>query len=294
MSTAGLQLPLGVGDAMANAGLSVQRTDILFADVAPGLVAIEIKVSNLGHLPTTPTVAVLRAAPLGAFVDWHPLATLPVPVLGPGETFTLRTEAGRQKAEPLGWPARVTPDQLLIAADLAPPPPPPPPPGLRRAPVPFLPADLNDLVGRENLYWAGNIDVHVGTKSVERHLARALRVYPGQVNLATFFVGPRSRQAKPDAYRFHLVSTGEDWKASLHDLTGGASLLLDANRDPGVKEDVWIETVGPRVMTIALRPPKDCGHGTVEVHVTRRSTGKEAVVEFSLAPDALGAGCYTV
>jgi hypothetical protein len=297
MSSAGFnQLPLGLGDALANDGLCVQRTDILFSDVAPGRVAIEVKVSNLGHRPTTPTVAVLRAATLGAFVDWRPLATLPVPVLGPGETFVLRTEAGRPAPQPLGWPPAVTPDQLLAAGDLDPPRP-RPAPGPRpmsRVPMPFLPPDLNDLVGRGNLYWAGNIDVFVGNKSVERHLARALRVYPGHVNLATFFVGGRGRGRKPEAYRFHLVSTGEDWKATLHDLSGGPSLVLDADREPAVKEDVWVETSGPRVMTVALRPPTECGAGSVEVHITRRSDGHKAVVEFSLAADAAGPGCYAV
>jgi hypothetical protein len=47
-------------------------------------------------------------------------------------------------------------------------------------------------------------------------------------------------------------------------------------------------------MLLALRPPKDAGAGAFAVHVTQRSTGQEAVVEFSLDPAAAGPGCYTV
>src|SRR5919201_1620396 len=106
----------GVASDLANAGLTVQRTDIRFFDVAPGRVAIEVKVTNLGYQPTTPTFAVFRAAPLGAFVPWQPLTALPVPSLGPGESFVLRTEAGRPPPEPLGSPAELTPEQLVAEA----------------------------------------------------------------------------------------------------------------------------------------------------------------------------------
>jgi hypothetical protein len=298
----------GVTSDLANAGLSVQRTDIRFFDVAAGRVAIEVKVTNLGYQPTTPTFAVFRAAPLGAFVPWQPLATLPVPSLGPGESFVLRTEAGRPAPEPLGWPDRLTPEQLLAEAEaldrirtekeearkraaqeearkradaLA----------ARRGPaLPFLPPDFADLLGRGNPYWAGNIDVFVGRKSVERHLARALRVYPGRVNMAMFQVGgPR-----PDAYRFHLVGTGEDWKATLFDCMGQKTLVTDVARQAPLEEGHWVEWPGRRYMTLALRPPQECGRGKVEVHVTRRSDNQEAVVEFSLDPDAAGPGCYAV
>src|SRR5262245_1122540 len=97
----------GVTSDLANAGLTGPRTDILFYDVAPGRVVVEAKVTNLGYQPTTPTFAVVRAAPLGAFVPWEPLATLPVPSLGPGESFVVRTEAGRPAPEPLGAPSEL-------------------------------------------------------------------------------------------------------------------------------------------------------------------------------------------
>ena len=45
---------------------------------------------------------------------------------------------------------------------------------------------------------------------------------------------------------------------------------------------------------LRVRPPADAERGSVSVHVTRQSDGKEAVVEFSLDSRAAGAGCYTV
>ena len=45
---------------------------------------------------------------------------------------------------------------------------------------------------------------------------------------------------------------------------------------------------------LATHPPVDCPAGNLEVHVTRRSFGKTAIVEFNLDPDAQGVGCYFV
>jgi hypothetical protein len=45
---------------------------------------------------------------------------------------------------------------------------------------------------------------------------------------------------------------------------------------------------------LALCPPADCTAAALEVHVTQRSTGQSAVVEFSLDPNAAGPGCYVV
>ena len=58
-------------------------------------------------------------------------------------------------------------------------------------------------------------------KAVERHMARALRVYPGKTNAAMFFVGDRK-----DGYKFELSGDVEDWQAELVDMTRSASLKL--------------------------------------------------------------------
>ncbi len=56
----------------------------------------------------------------------------------------------------------------------------------------------------------------------------------------------------------------------------------------------WISTDGNRTMLLALRVPPRAGAGMVEVHVTQKSTRRNAVVEFSLDSRAAGRGCYVV
>jgi hypothetical protein len=294
MTTATLRPPAADSALASTASLLVERTGITFADVGPGRVGVEIAVRNDGELPSPPTAAVLTAAPLGAFVAWRPLALVPAPALAPGESAVLRAEARRPAVAPLGPPDRVPPRRLLTAlgAEDERPARSAPPAQPRRAQWALfngLPPDVMGLIGQQGVHWAGNLNVFIGGRAVERHVARALRVYPGLVNLALFIVG-----AGRDAYRFHAVGHGEDWKPTLHDATDGKTLALDVRRDRPVAEDRWVEADGPRVMVLALRPPKDAGAGAVAVHVTQRSTDQEAVVEFSLDPAAAGPGCYTV
>jgi hypothetical protein len=45
-------------------------------------------------------------------------------------------------------------------------------------------------------------------------------------------------------------------------------------------------------MVLAMRPPVVCEEGNLAVHVTQRSSGKKAAVEFNLDPTAQGPGCY--
>jgi hypothetical protein len=267
--------------------LLVERTDIHFADFGPGRVSIEITLRNEGDEPSAPTPAVLMAAPLGAFVPWRPLAIVRAPALVPGQSVVLRTEARRPAVAPLGPPDRIPPQRLLTALgaeDDRPRAATPP-----AAPMGVLPPDLMDLMGRPGFHWAGNLNVFVGGRAVERHLAQALRVYPGRLNLAMFVVG-----SGRDSYRFHVVGEGQDWKAQLYDMTDGKTLTLDVRRQQPVAEGQWIDTPTRRMMMLALQPPADCGAGAVAVHVTQRSSGKEAVVEFSLDPAAAGPGCFVV
>jgi hypothetical protein len=276
---------LGLG-----AELRLERGDVTFHNVNRERVRLEVTVRNFGDDPSEPTHAVLMAAPFGAFVPWRPLALLPVPAIRPGGSFVLRTNAVRVVPTPLGPPDRVPPRQLLTALGAEDDRPgktsAPPLPGAAPA---VLPADLLDLMGRPGVHWAGNLNVFIGGQAVERHLAQALRIYPGRVNLAMFVVG-----SGRDAYRFYLIGEGEDWKATLFDITDGHSLVLDVKRWPPVEPGAWIQAPHQRLMMLALSPPKGCGNGTVEVHVEQRSTGHSAVVEFSLDPNAAGPGCYVV
>src|SRR5262249_53593613 len=125
---------------------------------------------------------------------------------------------------------------------------------------------------------------------VERHLAKALRVYPGRLNMAWFFVGSGSR----DSYSFRLEGLSHDWDAMLFDMTSHQSLVMNVDERAGIALGQWIESTGTRVMLLALLPPKDCQAGTVAVRVTQQSTGRTAEVEFSLDAAAAGRGCYVV
>jgi hypothetical protein len=277
----------------AEGSYSISRNDIDFFNVARERVVIQIKVTNASERPSPPGAAVVMAAPLGAFVPWQPLAPLPLPALAPGQVHHLRTEATALRPAPLGSPARVPPRKLLTALGLADNAPGDPPPrGTAQQAPGFrgLPADLMEMLLQETPHWVGNINVLVGSQAVERHLAKALRVYPGRVNMAWFFVGSGGR----DCYAFRLNGLGMDWDARLFDMTARQSLVLDVGTNPGIIPGQWIPTDGTRFLLLALKVPHDCQAGTVEVQVCQQSTGRTAVVEFSLDPEAAGRGCYVV
>jgi hypothetical protein len=293
--------------ATSGSCLRVERRDIRFTTRADGLVEIRIVVTNTGDECSQPTVSVVSAAPLGAFVPWRPIATVPVPELAPGESFTVRTHARRPRPRSLGTFDRVPPRQVLIALAADDDDPPPRRSGFRlRDLVPFrrrpgrsaaasaaaqpaggtLPVDLCDLFARGNPHWAGNINIFVGGRNVERHMAEALRVYPGRANLAMFIVGSRR-----DAYAFQLRGAAAEWDAALVNMTQARSFSDGGSLVP---QDAWVELEGQGTMILALHPSKHCSRESVEVHVTQRSTGQAAVVEFSLDPNAAGPGCYVV
>jgi hypothetical protein len=146
-----------------------------------------------------------------------------------------------------------------------------------------------ELFLNRQLYWAGNLNIHVGNRAVERHLAQALRICPGRTNMVWFFVG-----SGPDAYRFRIDGVGPDWDATLFDMSGRRSLLVDPRNDTPLAEEEWFTVTGTTMFLLALAPPAKCGAGDVEVHVTQRSSGATAVVEFSCDPRAAGPGCYVV
>jgi hypothetical protein len=151
-----------------------------------------------------------------------------------------------------------------------------------------LAADLWDLLGRGQLYWAGNINVFVGRKAVERHVAKSLRIYPGRTNLAIFMVGDPGRE---DAYAFELLGVPPDWEAGLYEMGSRKSFRPNSAETP-LEPAQWVQANGGLIMVLNTRPPEDCRTGSLEVQVTRRSDGKTALVEFDLDPGAQGAGCY--
>ena len=289
--------------------LRVERTDISFQDLDAERVRIRVKVHNDGASRSKPAFMTLESAPLGAFVPWQPLAALSVPALEAGEARELTVDVKRPRPTPLGGFDRVPPRRILAAVN-APDHPSRPNSGLKTllgmmirprqtgsnttvalaATVGNLAPDLMDLLGQGQPHWAGNINVFVNRQPVERHMAKALRVYAGRTNLAMFVVGG---SARPDAYAFDIVGLNPDWRAVLFNLTNSETLVV-GSADRPIRETEWIETPGNMVVVLATRPPDNCKAGNVEIHVTRRSCGETAIVEFDLDPSAQGTGCYTI
>ena len=292
-----------------NAGLTVDPADITFEDLTRDTVMIRVTIRNDGESRSSPTCVRLESAPFGAFVPWRPLATLSVPALRPGESRELSVTAARSHPVPLGNFDRVPPMSVLTAlgasADQ-----PLPQPGRRFAALldlirrlgtsrsanpattareAMLPPDLWEWFGREQQHWAGNINVFVGKRPVERHVAKSLRIYSGRTNLAMFIVGGTGQR---DAYSFDLVGLPSDWKAALHDVTAAKTLVVSSSCKP-VQERQWVQAdADMMVVMLVVRPPMICEEGKLQVHVTSRSCRKTAVVEFDLDPTAQGAGCY--
>lgn len=290
--------------------LSLERTDISFHDVPGDRVRIQVTVRNTGTRSSRPTPMTVESAPLGAFVPWRPLAQLVVPALEPGESREMSVEVARPRPTALGDFDRLPPKKLLTAANSAGESPDDPAPpranaGLtgwinlmrrrqkaasERSPAEknALAPDLWDLAGRGQPYWAGNINVFIGRKAVERHRAQALRIYPGRTNMAMFMVGGRGSR---DAYSFELRGLNLDWNTSLYEATNNRDLPIKASDVP-IEETKWVESAGGLMVMLATQPPPDCETGNLEVHVTQRSTRKTAIVEFSMDASAKGAGCY--
>jgi hypothetical protein len=235
------------------------------------------------------------------------LTQLMVPALAPGESRELSTEVPRPRPVALGDFDRVPPRKLLTALSSQDQPlrpntgvqaflelmwkgRSPRSPGVRPATDAVLAPDLWDLLGQRQPHWAGNLNIFVGNCPVERHLAKALRVYPGRTNLAMFVVGnPRGH----DAFAFELVGLDAAWKAVLYDVTNGNSLVV-GNSSAYIDESQWVESNGGLTVILATQPPSDCSAGNVEVHVTRRADQQTAIVEFNLNPAAQGPGCYSL
>ena len=290
---------LGVRPAI----LEVEREGIRFSNLTPDRVHIEIVVHNRGAIRSEPARMFLSSAPLGVFVPWRPLGSLTVPPLEAGDQVQLEFDANRTPVMPLGEAGRIPPEKLLTALDAE--------DTGDRAGAPLaelsrpmgrllgagafrtlaggLAPGIFDLLGHRTLHWAGNINVFVGRRSVERHVARALRVYPGKLNRAVFVVGK-----KPDAYSFEFE--GAPWAdyASLVDITRMSLLIHSGTAGGAISTGQWLETSGPLLIGLDLRLPSSCEEGTLVVRVRQRSTGRDAKVEFSLDARAAGPGCFTI
>lgn len=284
-----------------NAGLRVEREGIRFWNVAPDRVRIEVVVENPSDVRSDPGHLTLQAASFGAFVPWRPLGRLAVPAIEPGGAAVVSCERRRPRVRAVADFSNIVPPRVLTARGA-------PGEGPERSGTPRawnlwvprflsalgvrpsraggLPPDLFEVLGRKNFHWAGNVNVLIGRRAVERHMAQALRVHPERPNLAMFLLG-----GGPFAYEMQLKGTGVDWPHALLDIWSGKSL----EQPDGTFELVrGSARGGARPVLFACEPPAGCGEAAVEVHVEQRPTGERAVVEFSLAPDAAGPGCYVV
>lgn len=279
------------------AELRVRRSGITFENVAPDRVLIEIQVENRGRAPSAPAELRLESAPFGAFVRWQPLTTVHLPAIEPGSATRVRALAHQHRPRPVGGFSGIVAPGLLTAAGAGE----GRRPGQRtaawglaiarvfgtllagRGQPGALPPDLFDLLGRSQTHWAGNLNVWISRRPVERHLAPRLRIHPGRGNIALFCLGDG-----PDHYAFRIESP--PWRCVLWDLGAGRIIeWTDSLEDP-----TWHSVPAMSPVLFAIHPPKGCERGAVAVHVTQRSSGKTAQVEFDLDPTAQGPGCYTV
>src|SRR5262249_20073553 len=212
--------------AASAAGLRADRTDISFQNITPVLVRVDVRVTSDGSLWSPPVEVARQSAALGAFLPWHPLLTLAVPSLAPRTSAVVSGTAWVPQPAPVARPEEVwnMPAHLLqeyaekVAREAreeaereA--------RRLQRQPAPVVAGDALALLGRAGYHWAGNIDILMRGKAAERHMARALRVYPGKTNAAMFFVGDRT-----DGYKFELSGEVAEWQAELIDMSRASSL----------------------------------------------------------------------
>jgi hypothetical protein len=203
-----------------------------------------------------------------------------------GERLVMsRCRLSRQENPPetLGGIDKLPPERILTALGSE-------EPGPKRSrrsqpPVNPVPAtDLLSLLGMEGVHWAGNLNVFFPGVDVERHTAQALRVYPGRMNLAAFIVGNPG-----DKYQFHLDGNA-DWNARLFDTCPGIVIVAGIGLPP-LPQDQWYRPMSGFLM-LAIEPPPEAEYGVVNVHVLQKSTGREAVVEFTMDARAAGPGCF--
>jgi len=267
-------------------GLRVRREDIRFRPLADGRIRIEITVRNESGSRSAPTPLRLQTAEFGAFVPPRDLVTIAVAPLEPDESREIVVHADRD-----AWPGRglVTADQdadgivdgnssLTSSASSG------PDPAIAQQGLEDLAPStrtFQKLMGSGEVYFAANLNVLIGRQDVERHMTTPLRMRPGVSNLALMKVGER-----PDEYAYRIQGGDERWAAGL--LRGGRPLVLGSRERP-----VW-HRHGRLCLLLVLRPPADATEGTLEVHVSQRSSGREAIVEFSFDARAAGPGCYAV
>jgi hypothetical protein len=229
----------------------LERQDIVFFSPAPGRLCLELTLRNRDREASRPTIARVSAAPLGAFVPWEPLLNLNVPAIPAGGRLTLRAITAPPFRARRPSPVRV-PAFALHA--------------LRAT-------GLVDRQERE-VHWAGNVDVFVHGRAVERHMAMSLHLSPGGVNVADFVVGDRD-----DDYSFDVTGDVTGWNVGLQALHPAWGSL----RKKKIPLGSWVRFHSQQMLWLVAKPPRQSTGGRVSVHIRQRSTERDAVVEFGFA-----------
>ena len=158
----------------------------------------------------------------------------------------------------------------------------------------FTSLDMNLHQGR-SVHWVGNINVLIGNVDVERHAARAFRIYPGLSNRSVFFLGDKVGES----YSFQMSGDGAEWPTKLIRIEnmGLGFINFSAGLDCSGKQILpndWkrVDPIG--LIGVDIRPPEYVKEGGLGIHVCRKSDNRKAVVEFDFCKTALGPGCYTV
>ena len=325
-------------------GLLVEREDICFFNVAADRLRIEVKVQNGSDTASNPEPMMLQFAAFGAFVPWTPLQLLQVPRIRPGGSALVSTEVvicedGTLLAEDGGaysedrkryqdalrtiqddeqlktmsaWQvvARKVRNQLAENRGLG--------HGSRDTSLPEVeelfglePTEMprGDLHQGRSVYWVGNINVLMGGIDVERHEARAFRIYPGKINRSWFFLGGHPRCSTS----FEILGAAEGWSTRLYDSHHFSSLSprefreqvkwsegLEMETYPGelIEPGKWARQGLNPMIAVEICPPEDATSGALAIQVLQQSPcgGKvrEAVVEFDFSESAVGPGCHTV
>ncbi|MFP6631184.1 MAG: hypothetical protein VCD16_00955 [Planctomycetota bacterium] len=159
--------------------------------------------------------------------------------------------------------------------------------------------DPSRAAGRLNRHWAGNINVHLSGRAVERHQGRELRCYPGYSNWALFNLGSR----KGEEYRITFEGCGADWDPRVFHLPNAPGedeameemmRMSSEHLGEGVASGGTVVTpTGSAWMTAAVSPPRDATVGKLDIGILELSSGRETTVEFGLNANAPGLGLYT-
>ena len=164
-----------------------------------------------------------------------------------------------------------------------------------------------DLHQGRSAHWVGNINVLMDGIDVERHEARAFRIYPEKVNRSWFFLGGDPG----DATSLEIWESSEGWSTRLYntkprwsprdreDLVGFAA-GLEMETYPGelIEPGEWVRLGMAPMVAVEICPPRDATKGTLAIQVLQKSPCSEevrkAVVEFDFSKSAVGPGCHTV